>query len=147
MAICAARNDVKTAVHNRLCERLSIFNNTLCVTTEFRLKRLSESNSLRSDDMHKRTALKSRKDCRVDLLRQFLIIGENNTAAGSAKRLMRRRCHDMGMLNLADYNGEPTGSERFLQEWVEETNSRYVDSGELIWTTPGAIRAAYPPRD
>jgi hypothetical protein len=55
--------------------------------------------------------------------------------------------HDISSKNLADYNGNPTGAEEFIQAWVQDINSRYVDNGELIWTTPGAVRAEFPPRD
>ena len=54
--------------------------------------------------------------------------------------------HDLGMLNLADYNGDPVGTDQFLRDWVEDINTRYVDAGELVWTTPGTLRKAYPPR-
>src|SRR2546428_3639294 len=47
--------------------------------------------------MHQRTALQSGKHRRVELLREFLVVGQNEAGARAAQRLVRGRGDDMGV--------------------------------------------------
>src|SRR5205085_1019767 len=69
----------------------------LGVELERGLQRLAEGHRLGGDHMHQRTALHAGEDRRVDLLGEFLVIGEDHAAARTAQRLVRRGGHDMRM--------------------------------------------------
>src|SRR3546814_3405938 len=47
--------------------------------------------------MFQRTTLDAGEYRRIELLVQHLVIGQDQTAARAAQRLVRGRCHDMGM--------------------------------------------------
>ena len=51
--------------------------------------------------MHQRAALHAREHRGIELLRQFLIVGEDGAAARPAQRLVRRRGDDVGMRERA----------------------------------------------
>ena len=51
--------------------------------------------------MHQRPALQAGEHRRVDLLAEFLVVGEDEAAARAAQRLVRGRGHDMGVRERA----------------------------------------------
>ena len=85
----------------RFGQRLGVFDDVLRVKLEVGPQRLAERHRLGGDDMHQRAALQAREDRRIDLLRQLLVVGEDEAAARAAQRLMRGRGHDMGMRERA----------------------------------------------
>jgi len=53
---------------------------------------------------------------------------------------------DLATVGFADLQGNRTGSEQHLFDWVSAVNGRYTSTAELVWTAPSAIREAFPPR-
>ena len=71
---------------------LAFCDDVLGVELERRAQRLAEGNGLGGDHMHQRAALQAGKDRRVDLLRELLVVGENEAAsAGRAASCARSR--------------------------------------------------------
>ena len=70
------------------------------VGLEFRLHGFLQADGLGGDDVHQGAALGAGEDGGVELFGPFLL-GQDQTAAGAAERLMRRRRDDVGIGNGA----------------------------------------------
>ena len=90
MRVGAAGDDVETARFERFGQRLGVLDDVLGVELERRPQRLAERHRLGGDDMHQRPALQAGEHRRVELLRQLLVVGEDEAAARSAQRLVGR---------------------------------------------------------
>src|SRR3546814_10236976 len=74
-----------------------IIDDLLAVAQEIRLECLMKGHCLGGDDVHERASLCAGKNCLVDPFGQYRIIGKDQAATRSAKRLVGRRCHHMGV--------------------------------------------------
>ena len=97
MVVGAAGDDVEAAALQRRRKRPRILDDALRIDLEVGPQRLAERDRLRGDDMHQRPALQAGEDRRVDLLRDLLVVGEDQAAARTAQRLVRGRRDDMRM--------------------------------------------------
>src|SRR5690606_21806422 len=87
----------------------SVFDDLLLVLFESGLQCLVEADRLGRDDMHERAALNAGENHGVDLFRKILVIGENETAAGTAQALVGCRRDKVGVLERRRMN--PGGDE------------------------------------
>ena len=69
-------------------QRFSIFHDLRLIVLEFIVQRLAEGHRLGRDDVHQRAALGAREHGAVDLLRDLLVVGEDDAAARSAHGLV-----------------------------------------------------------
>ena len=97
MIVRAAGDDVIAARLDGLGEHLGIVHDGLGVDLERRLQRLMERHGLRRNNVHERATLEAGKHRGVDLLGDILVVGEDDAAARTAERLVRRRRHDMSV--------------------------------------------------
>ena len=84
----AARHEVYAAREQSLGQTLGVLDDLFLIGLEFGAERLLERDGFGCDDVHKRTALRAGKDNLVDLFCKVLVVGENETAARSAKSLV-----------------------------------------------------------
>jgi hypothetical protein len=54
--------------------------------------------------------------------------------------------HDLTMANLRDGNGEDQLAMDLMRGWVTEVAGKYVERGEVVWSTPSEIRQAWSER-
>ena len=99
MRIGTAGHDVQTAADQPFGKNLRIANDLFGIATEFRAQCLTKSSRLASDGMHQWPALQTRKDSRINLFAQRLIIRQDDAATTCAQCLVRCRCYDMRMRN------------------------------------------------
>ena len=97
MRISAARNKIASAFVEARRHRFGIVDHGARIELEIGLQCFAEGNGFGSDDMHQWPALRTRDHCRVELLGERLIIGQDHTAARTAQCLMRRRCGQVRM--------------------------------------------------
>ena len=97
MRIGAAGDDIEAGAFQRIGQHFGVLDDILGVGLERRLERLAEGDRFGRDHMHQRAALHAGKHGRIELLGQRLVIGENDAAARTAQRLVRRRGDDMGV--------------------------------------------------
>lgn len=95
VVVGAAGDDVKATRYQRFGQRLGVLDDLGGVILELRLQRLFEGDRLGGDDVHQRATLQAGEDSRIELLRQILVIGEDDAAARAAQRLVGRRRRDM----------------------------------------------------
>src|SRR6202041_1450569 len=97
VSVGSTGNDIEAAGFQRFGKGLGVFHHVLRVKSEGRPKRLAECHGLGGNYMHQRSALHTGEDSRVELFRQFLVIGQDGAAARPAKRLMSRGGYHMSM--------------------------------------------------
>ena len=97
MIVRAVGEQVVAAAHQRFSQCLGIGDDLFGVGFELRLERFAEGDRLGGDNVHQRPALRAGEDRFIDRLGQFLIVGEDQSAARSAQRLMRRRRDDVAV--------------------------------------------------
>ena len=120
MRVGAAGDDIETAVLQGLGQRLGILDHALGVKLERRPQRLAEGHRLGRDNMHQRAALHAGEHRRIELLRQFLVIGQDRAAARAAQRLVRRGGDDMRMRKRARMRaaGDKAGEMRHVDHQI-----------------------------
>ena len=97
MVVGAARDQRIAARQDRRGERLGVGDHRMGVVLEFRRQRLGEGDRLGGDHMHQRAALQARKDRRIDLFGEALVVGQDHAAARAAQGLVGRGGDDMGV--------------------------------------------------
>ncbi len=72
----AARYQTQAAFHHAFTHRCAVLNHVFHIRLELGLQSLAESNGLCRNNVHQRTALRTREYCRSDFLRQSFVVGE-----------------------------------------------------------------------
>ena len=104
VVVGAAGDQLQTAVHQRLGQGGGVGHDLVLIGLEIRAEDLSEGHGLGGDDVHQGAALNAGEDGAVDLPGDHRVVGEDNSAAGSAHGLMGgggdhvRIGHGRGML-------------------------------------------------
>ena len=88
MVIRSAADQVDAAGHQRVREDCGVLHDLRLIVLEFIVQRLAEGHRLGGDDVHQRTALGAREHGAVYLLRDLLVVGEDDAAARSAHGLV-----------------------------------------------------------
>ena len=97
MIVGAARYQTQTAFHHAFAHSSTVLNHVFHVRLEFGLQGLAESNGLCCDDVHQRAALRTREYRGIDLLRQGLVVSEDEAATRTAKGLMAGGGYHVGI--------------------------------------------------
>ena len=97
MRIGAASDDIQTALHQLIGQRLRVLDHLCLIGLEFRAQRLAKGHGLARDHMHQRATLNTGEDGGIEFLRQILVIGQDHAAARAAQGFVGGRCGDMGM--------------------------------------------------
>ena len=120
MRVGAARDEREAVLHHDLAESAGIVHHVLDVDLVVGAQRLAECHGLCGDDVHQRPALDAGEDCRVDLLGDLLVVGQDHAAARAAERLVRRRRDDVGMRERArnETGSDEAGEVRHVDEEV-----------------------------
>ena len=92
-------DDVEAGALQRIRQRPCVLHDVPGIDLEIGPKSLAEGDCLGGNHMHQRPALQAGKHCRVDLLCDLLVVGQDQSSTRTAQRLMRRGCHDMRMRN------------------------------------------------
>lgn len=100
VVVRAARHKVEALLPECVREHAGIGDNILLICLELRPECLTEADRLCGDDMLERAALCAGEDGLVKFLRQLLIVRQDNAAARTAQRLVRRGGDDICVGNL-----------------------------------------------
>ena len=140
MVVRAARHKVEALLLECVREHAGIGDNILLICLELRLERLAEADRLCGDDMLERAALCAGEDGLVKFLRQFLIARQDNAAARTAQRLVRRGGDDIrvGDRALVQTGSNQTGNVRHVNEQVRA--SLVCDLGKFCKVDGARIR-------
>ena len=95
MVVRDARDDAEALFLQRGGERLGILHDLCGVFFEGGLQRFFQGDGLRRDDVHQGAALDAGEDRLVELCAEFRVLREDHAAPRAAKRLVRRRRHDI----------------------------------------------------
>ena len=88
VVVRAAADQVDAACKQGVRKNCGVLHDLCLVILEFIVQRLSQRHCLGRDDVHQRAALGAREHGAVDLLRDLLVVGEDDAAAGSAHGLV-----------------------------------------------------------
>ena len=141
MVVCAAGYQTETTLGQTVSQSGCVCNNGLAVGLEFRFQRLAEADSLCSDHVHQRTALCAGEYCLVDLLCQFLVVGEDQTASRSTEGLMGGGGGDVSIRHRRRVNacGNQTGDVRHVYHQI--CAHRLCDLGQALEVDDAGICA------
>ena len=96
MVVGAAGDNAVPEFREAGCKGFGVIHDLLGVVAEIGLQGLLETNRLRGDDMHERSALHARKNLAVDLLGEFFF-AHHKTGTRSAQALVCRRRDKVGI--------------------------------------------------
>ena len=120
VAVGAAGDDVEAAGLERRGERAGVGDDPGGVVAERRLQRLAEGDGLGGDDVHQRAALVAGEDGGVELLRQRLVVRQDDAAARAAQGLVGGRGGDVGVRHRVrvEAGGDQAGVVRHVDHQV-----------------------------
>ena len=120
MRIGAAGNQIQTAFFQSFAHCFGIADHLRGIFLKLRRQVFGKTNRLGGNHMLQRTALRSRKNRRVDFLGNFLVIGQNHAAARAAQSLVRGRRNHVGIFQrIRMYAaGNQTGKMRHVHHQI-----------------------------
>mmetsp|Transcript_7200 Transcript_7200/g.11906 ORF Transcript_7200/g.11906 Transcript_7200/m.11906 type:complete len:353 (+) Transcript_7200:1236-2294(+) len=136
----AVGHGVQTTFVQLIGQGLGVLDHLLLIELEGWVECLAECHSFGRDNVHQRTTLNARKDGRVELFRQRLVIGQDHAATGATQGLVGRgggRMH-MGHRVGVEASGNQTGKMGHVRQHVSaDLVGNLADAGKVDLTGNG----------